>query len=236
MDAAEGNSGFLPLAEAAARLGLSRLKLREAIAKGVIPARRDNEGRWRVDMAAMPGDLRAATRAVAADPGALMESLFDEIEELTTDLDAAQGLTERWTTLAGAQGAALDKAMAALEQAAVARDRFADLTGRALTAATESEARATALQATADRAIGLLDRAAGAIERMKDEVDLLKTDSGAKQAAIAAHAAQLDRLFTLSEQTLDKAADKTAEKVARVPRRGPGLLARMFGTAPPRKG
>jgi len=228
MDAADSNPGFLSLAEAAGRLGLSRLKLREAIAKGVIPARRDNQGRWRVDLAAMPGDIRAATGAVAADPGALMEALFDEIEELTGDLEAAQGLTTRLTTLAGAQGAALERATAALEQTVAERDRFAELTGRALTAAAEAETRAAALQLTTDRAIGLLDRAAGAIEVMKTEVDGLKTDSGAKQAAIAAHAAQLDRLFTLSEQALDKAGGAT--------QRGPGFLARVFGTAPARRG
>ncbi len=44
MDASVDSLGFLPLTEAADRLGISRLKLREAIAKGVIAARRDNQG------------------------------------------------------------------------------------------------------------------------------------------------------------------------------------------------
>ena len=57
MAAMESHLSFLSLAEAAARLGVSRLKLREAIAKGVVPARRDNEGRWRVDLTALPPDV-----------------------------------------------------------------------------------------------------------------------------------------------------------------------------------
>ena len=57
----------------------------------------------------------------------------------------------------------------------------------------------------------------------------LQSDAGAKQAAIATHAAQLDRLFTLSEQALDKAGQTRRST-------GPGLLARVLGVAGPRRG
>jgi methyl-accepting chemotaxis protein len=227
MTGAEGNTGFLPLTEAAARLGVSRLKLREAIAKGVIVARRDNEGRWRVDLAAMPADLRAATAGPAPDPAALMEALFDEIEELSADLEESQGTADRLTQLAGAQGAALERTVAALEQTVAERDRLAAMTGRALAAAEEAEARAAALQATADRAIGLLDRTTAAMDAMQGQVARLQADAGAKEQVITAHAGQLDRLFTLSEQALEQAG------AAR--RRGPGLIARVLGVGAGRR-
>jgi methyl-accepting chemotaxis protein len=211
--------GFLPLAEAAARLGLSRLKLREGIAKGVIPARRDNEGRWRVDLSQLPADLPGAIADVAPDPAALMEALFDEIEDLGAEGAQARALADRLAELTARQDAALTRAADALDQTVAERDLLAGVADRALSAAEEAEGRATALQATTDRALGLLTRATGAIEGMQAEITRLQSDSGAKEAAIAAHARQLDRLFTLSEQALDKASGQ----------RSPGLIARMLG-------
>jgi methyl-accepting chemotaxis protein len=215
------SDSFLPLAEAARRLGLSRLKLREAIAKGVIHARRDNEGRWRVDMDAVPDDLAAAIAARPAAPEALMGALFDEIEELSADLETTQDMNERLARLAGAQSDALERLADTLDARTAERDRLSSIAGRAIDAATEAEARAAALQTTTDRALGLLDRAAAAIETVKAEVTALRADAAAKDDTIAGHGAQLDRLFTLSEQALEKAAEV---------RRGPGLVARMFGT------
>ena len=43
-------TAWLSLDEAARRLGVSRLRLREAIAAGALPARRDNHGFWRVSL------------------------------------------------------------------------------------------------------------------------------------------------------------------------------------------
>ncbi len=219
--APDSTSGFLPLAEAATRLGVSRLKLREAIAKGVVPARRDNEGRWRVDLSTVPSLLKPAIAAAPALPEDLMGALFDEIEELSSDLESSQHLTDRLATLAGAQADTLDKVTAALEVLTIERDRLGDIAGRALAAAHEAEARATALKQTTDRAMGLLDRAAGAIERTQAEMTWIKADAAAKDDMIAGHGQQMDRLFSLSEQAIEKAT---------AARRTPGLIARVFGT------
>jgi methyl-accepting chemotaxis protein len=216
------NDSFLPLAEAALRLGLSRLKLREGIAKGVIPARRDNQGHWRVDLSALPGNLKAAINAAPALPADLMSALFDEIEELSADLDNANSLTERLATIAGTQADTLEKVTAALEARTHERDRMGDLAGRALAAADEAETRAARLQQTTDRAMALLDRAAGAIEGVQADMARIKADAAQKDDMIAGHGVQLDRLFTLSEQALEKAAEA---------RRAPGLIARVFGTS-----
>lgn len=218
----DSNDSFLPLAEAAVRLGLSRLKLREGIAKGVIPARRDNQGHWRVDLSALPGNLKAAINTAPALPAELMSALFDEIEELSSDLDTAQTLTERLAALAGAQADTLDKVTAALEARTQERDLLGDLAGRALAAAEDAETRAARLQQTTDRAMALLDRTAGAIEGLQTDMARLKSDAAHKDETIAGHGVQLDRLFTLSEQALEKANEA---------RRSPGLVARLFGTA-----
>ncbi len=220
--APDSTSGFLPLAEAATRLGVSRLKLREAIAKGVVQARRDNEGRWRVDLSStVPSPLKPAIAAAPALPEDLMGALFDEIEELSSDLESSRHMTDRLVTLAGAQADTLDKVTAALEARTIERDRLGDIAGRALAAADEAEARATALKQTTDRAMGLLDRAAGAIERAQAEMARIKADAAAKDDMIAGHGQQLDRLFSLSEQAIEKAA---------AARHTPGLIARVFGT------
>ena len=47
----DSSEAWLSLDEAAERLGVSRLRLREAIAANAIPARRDNRGFWRVSLA-----------------------------------------------------------------------------------------------------------------------------------------------------------------------------------------
>ena len=217
----DSNDSFLPLAEAASRLGLSRLKLREGIAKGVVPARRDNEGRLRVDLGSVPSGVKAAIYAAPALPADLMGALFDEIEELSADLEASQVLTDRLVAVAGAQADTLDKVTAALEARTLERDRLGDIAGRALTAADDAEARAAALKTTTDRAMGLLDRATGALEAVQTDMARIKADAADKDQMIAGHGVQLDRLFSLSEQALEKAAEA---------RRAPGLMARVFGT------
>lgn len=134
MDAGPDTVSFLPLAEAAERLGLSRLKLREAIAKGVVPARRDNQGEWRVDLTTAT-DLTRQIKAVDIDPHVIMTLLFDEIEALTIERDTAVAERDRFAGIAGraldaaeAQGKALagtteraltmlDRTVAALEAA-----------------------------------------------------------------------------------------------------------------------
>jgi hypothetical protein len=221
-DPADSRLTFLPLAEAAGLLGVSRLKLREAIAKGLLPARRDNEGRWRADLTAAPADLVAATALRPAPPEALMGALFDEIEELSAEAEATGAAQGRLADLVAAQAAALDRALTALEARSAERDRLAHLTGRALAAADLAEARATALRATADRALALADRATVALEAAEAEAQRLRHEAGTKDTTIEGQAGALDRLFALSENALDMAARARA---------APGLMARVFGKA-----
>jgi methyl-accepting chemotaxis protein len=218
---ADMGDGFLTLAEAAGRLGISRLKLREGIAKGVISARRDNEGRWRVDLGALPADVKRAVNGVAADPADLMGALFDEIEELAADLAQSQEVVGRLTALAGTQSEMIERLTGIVETRTAERDRLGEIAGKALGAAEEAESRAARLQSTADRALGLLDRAAGTLEGVQGEIARLSADVAAKDSQIADHGQRLERLFALSEEALEKAGQA---------RPAPGLIARIFGT------
>ncbi len=214
------HDGFLPLATAAARLGVSRLKLREAIARGLIPARRDNEGRWRADLSAAPADLGAAP---PAQPAALIEALFDEIEELTAERDDAEAGAARLAALVAAQDAALARAMAAIEANEAALDRLGRTADAALTAAETATARAEALQVAADRAVMLAERAAQtasaeAVARERDAAELAE-----KTRALDGQARLLDRLFSLSETALETAGRAAARDGA-----GRGLWDRVL--------
>lgn len=212
MDRGRDNSAsFLPLAEAAERLSISRLKLREAIANGAVPARRDNQGEWRVDLT----DIQSfphQDNGIETTPDVLMGLLFDEIEALCLELQNSSSLTERLTGLAGAQHVALEKATAALDKVTSERDRFASVAGRALDAAGLAGAQVAALGSTADRALGLLDHATHALEQAR-------VDAAVKDQQIAAQNGQMDRLFTLSEQAVTKAGRANS----------PGWIARIFG-------
>jgi len=207
-----GGDGFLPLAEAAARLGVSRLKLREAIAKGVVPARRDNEGRWRADLSGLPDDLAAALRDRPAAPEALIEALFDEIEELVAERAGAEAERDRLAALVASQGAALERAVMAAERQASELGRLRDVAGGALAAAEAASARAEAMQAAADRAMQLAERASAALAAAQAEAAALEDGLTAKTAALEGQARLLDRLFSLSETALETAGKAAAPR------------------------
>lgn len=220
MDSDKANDSFLPVAEAAARLGVSRVKLREIIAKGLVPARRDNEGWLRVDLTGAPPDLAARAADLPAAPEALMGALFDEIEELSADLDSSRTQSGRLEDVLQAQGAALDRAVAALEARTAERDGFAAVAARALSVAEEAEGRATALGSVTDRALQALDRTTATLEAALAETQALRSQAADYQQQITGQAGQLDRLFALSEQAMEAAAKARA---------APSLVARVFG-------
>lgn len=217
---AGGSDGFLPLSEAAARLGVSRLRLREAIARGVVPARRDNEGRWRADLSSAPADMAAATGDRPAAPEALIEALFDEIEELAAERAASEAERDRLAGLVAAQADALDRAVAAAEAQADEVQRLRAVTDGALDAAEGAASRAEAMQAAAERAMALAERSGAALAAAQAEAARLEDGLREKSAALDGQARLLDRLFSLSETALDTAGRAAAPR---------GLLDRVLG-------
>ena len=122
---------FLSVAEAAARLGLSRLKIREAAARGLLPAQRDNQGRLRVSLAGLTG-AQLDLSGQGIDGAALMGLLFDEVEELYEALLIGEAEIEALKALAARQAQALDQAVERIEQDAAEKSRLVDLLARAL--------------------------------------------------------------------------------------------------------
>ena len=116
----ESGHQFLPIGEAAQLLGLSRIRLREAITKGLLSARRDNEGHLRVDLSTLPKDFDARLTREKAQPGELLETLFDEIEELQFHVAGRDADIERLTSLLERQDATLERSLELNERGAVA--------------------------------------------------------------------------------------------------------------------
>ena len=231
-----GRESFLPLAEAARRLGVSRLKLREAAVKGVVPSRRDNEGRLRVDLSAAPPDVTRAAEAVHAAPAALIEALFDEIEELQADLADRTETVARFADLAGRQQEALERAAEALETSQRETARLAGLLDRALDLAQMLEGRGGADPA-AERALELLEETAAALEASRAESARLaaltaRAVAHADAAAAAAEtrgaglAAAADRALALADRATRELESARADSA-----RAAALLARATDTA-----
>jgi excisionase family DNA binding protein len=71
--------GALPIAEAARRLGVSTLRVRQYVAEGRLDAIRDNRGRLRVELG--PDGPRAPRGAAVSPAELLMEELIDLRED-----------------------------------------------------------------------------------------------------------------------------------------------------------
>ena len=194
---------WFSLDEAARRLGVSRLRLREAIAAGALAARRDNHGFWRVSLDDEAGAMqRIAT--VRAQPHELVELLFDEIEEMTVRLSEQDEDVARLMSVVERQQALLDRALrraeegdsadmlASAERLAALQERSHALIGRAMS---ELETRDTELA----KVTGLLDRVMDAAGALDAEV-ARQTDVTQRQRAL------IDRLFALAQTSLERFA------------------------------
>lgn len=146
----ESGRHFLPIGEAARLLGLSRMRLREAIAKGVLPARRDNEGRLRVDLTSIPPDLEGRISGTGMAPAELLDTLFDEVEEL-------QGLLAERDEEIGKIHRLLERQDSALAQSM-------DLLGKHTNRSRPQGDRTEELAGVSDRALAMLDDATARLE------------------------------------------------------------------------
>ncbi|WP_419906413.1 hypothetical protein [Hoeflea sp.] len=141
---------FLPVGEAAQLLGLSRMRLREAIAKGILPAKRDNQGRLRVDLTSIPPDIDGQISGKGMAPSELLDALFDEVEEL-------QGLLAERDREIGSIRQLLERQDGALEKSMELLDRHAGQSGH-------QDNRAEEMAAISDRAMAMLDETTAKLE------------------------------------------------------------------------
>ena len=185
---------WLSLDEAAARWGVSRLRVREAIAAGALSAQRDNRGFWRVR-----AENAVDFAALRPPPEKLIEVLFDEIEELGGALDERRQEVARLAAVAEKQQALIERALSLaeapaaggdVERLAALNERAQALTGRALASL---ENREQSLQQMS----GLMERALGTVAGLDAEVSRQR-ETSEKQRAL------LDRLFEIARASLDR--------------------------------
>ncbi len=143
---------FLPISEAALLLGVNRLRLREAIVKGLVKAQRDNEGRYRVDLTSAPDDLEKAMAQCPTEPSALIDALFDEVEEMQLQIDERDGHLDRMQSLIERQDGVLHRSIELLE-------KYRNEVARGSGASTPE-----ALAGVSERAMSMLDEVTGKLE------------------------------------------------------------------------
>ena len=160
MDGADAMS----VAEAAARLGLSTLKVRAHLHAGHLAGFRNNRGHWRVrlDGAALP-PLQGE-----ADERQINELMLEELLELRDQHAAQEETISRLTALVERQQALLEKSLA--ERESRHQEGLQPALTRALEVAEKAVARAEAEKARAEQRIRardeLLERALGLMENM----------------------------------------------------------------------
>ena len=211
------NETWLTLDEAAARLVVSRLRLREAIAAGLLKGRRDNRGFWHVLLAGEAAEMAGKIQAARAPPEALVELLFDEIDEMNLHIAERDASLERLNSVAARQQEMLARALAVAETPAPAETR---LDGARVAALNE---RSSALIETA------LDKLAGRdgdIAKLTEIIDRALTTMGGLEAELKRQSevaerqkGLLERLFVLANASLERFAGSEA--------RGRGLLVRL---------
>lgn len=216
-DASTGNE-FLTVAEAADRTGQSRLRVREAAARGLIRSRRDNEGRLRVDLpgAELPRDAQGTL-----DPDAIIGFLFDELEDVQAGAAEAAARADRLADLVARQGMALDQAAEALDTSDAAQTRLAEMLDRAfdLLEQSQSDGAEGPLSEMLDRAFVVMDasaaenaRLAQVSERALGHLDALGDGLENSLAQNARYDALLARAVALAEangaDTLAPATDR----------------------------
>ena len=201
---------WLSLDEAAAQLGVNRLRVREAIAAGLFKARRDNRGSWRVLLA---GDLTGVeTRIGAAQLPAetLLELLFDEIEEMNLLIAERDASLERLNAVAARQQEMLARALALAETPApadktLASARLAELNERA-TALIE-----TTLDKLAARD-GDIAKLTGIVDRALTTMGGLDAELQRQGAVVERQKGLLDRLFALANASLERITKSEARR------------------------
>lgn len=196
---------FLPVGEAARLLGISRMRLREAITKGVLPAKRDNEGRLRVDLTSVPANLEGQISGKGMAPAELLDTLFDEVEELQGLLAERDEEIGTIKQLLERQDSALSQSMDLLNrrEASGESDRSAELAGisdRAFAMLDETTARLEAALQDNARYRQLLERALALSEAA--------TAPGREESSELNQAAE--RAMTLLDRALKEAENKGA--------------------------
>ena len=196
------SDGWLSLDDAAGRLGVSRLRLREAIAARAIEARRDNRGFWRVSLAADEAAARRRISHARVDPSQLVELLFDEIEEMSALLGERDADVARMSRLVVRQQDLLDRALLLAESPSAATpaidaERVARLHERSEALIEQTLSKLRGRDAELTKMTSLMGRALDTVAGLDAEVTR-QTEVTRKQQAL------LDLAFSIAQASLDR--------------------------------
>lgn len=228
MNAHSSHSGmqFLSVAEVAARLGVSRVKVREGAARGLIPFKRDNQSRLWLDISDLTGDVFGRAEG-NVDQTALMNLIFDEIEELHEDVFSRSAEIDALSSIADRHADALDSAASQMEQDAGGKARLSELLARSLAhpEASEGDRGNARLADVSDRALSALEATGDRLETTLSQNVLFVAllESALEYAAIGKAAGATEAQVTgptvdRALQMLDRAigdAEKSHQSVAR---------------------
>lgn len=223
---AKHGTGFLTVAEAAERLGQSRLRVREAAARGILTSRRDNEGRLRVDI---PKKLKTLS-GEDLSPDAIIGFLFDELEELEASNAEKDAQIAALGSLSGRQADALDQAAQALDTAEARQDKLSDMLNRALLHFEQQDDEQTRMAQVSGRALDRLEQVGDDLEQslgqtqrfdalLERALTLAATQTGTGLAPAA------DRAFDMLETAIAR-----AEAAQSAHSQSEALLARALST------
>lgn len=208
---------FLHIGEAARALGVSRLALREGIAKGLITARRDNEKRWRVDLADVPADLLLKLPSVELTaPATMIDVLRDEIGDMQQQLDDAERQREQLESLLARQATALTQSAALMDPPAPPSGQPPDNVNR--------------LGNVADRSFELLEETTAALQKSRAEnarlSKLVERAFEVVEQTQQSSQAKIDELTATAERSLE--AVNRAVDEARVSRQENERLSQLI--------
>ncbi|MEL6100096.1 MAG: hypothetical protein AAFR68_02155 [Pseudomonadota bacterium] len=200
---------FLTVEEAAHMLSVSRLRIREAVARGELTGRTDNTGRLRVDLPEGPVKLTEGM----PPPDAVVDYLFDEIDELYDALAARDQNLDAMKRVIERQDQTLDRALALLKKRDAEVGTLSSLLARTL----DSAERLAEQGGDAAAVEPLLARAIEAAERMEAKL-------AEREAQLAHREEALERVLNLAERGLS--AMEPGSKTT--------LWQRLIGKRPPK--
>jgi len=106
---------FLTIDDASRLMSISASDLRQGIACGLIPIRRDNQGDLRIHRVEVPEDLLEQINHCQVNPQLHVEILIDEVSTLREQLDNADIIRDQLESLLARQSNALDKSARLLD-------------------------------------------------------------------------------------------------------------------------
>ncbi|OED35121.1 hypothetical protein AB833_31260 [Chromatiales bacterium (ex Bugula neritina AB1)] len=200
---------FLLIEEAAGTSGISAAQLRQGIARGLIPMRRDNKGAIRIHLDDLPIELPQKLEHAEIDSDLLSAVYEDELLYLRDNLNKSDVQQKQLQQLLERQSQALDRSAAAVESLQSESARLTGTVGE-LTAQLSKSAKES------EQLSDLLQRTFTAI-RQREEITARETDqlSGATEKAMEL----LERALGESEKSAVRpgtvAGSATQEAVAR---------------------